>query len=155
MKIYFIIHLVIIWRYKYFCSFLRNLDKLNIIWLGTNSREIFNFEKIEHPDARMEGRRGIEKSSTWPPTTAMVGRDSQRVGKSLPPPWSPRAVQARWMRFINPIRPSMDAITFFFLICFPKFTCFPVWVELFRCVAWRREGAKDDWPDEEEGSKTT
>lgn len=55
---------------------------------------------------------------TWPPTTAMVGRDSQRVGRLAPspPPWSPRAVQARWMRFIRPIRPSMLAIA-----CLPAF----------------------------------
>jgi hypothetical protein len=66
----------------------------------------------------MEDRREIETSNTWPPTTAMVGSDSQRVGKSLPPPWSPRAVQARWMRFIIPIRLSMDAILL--LTCLPS-----------------------------------
>lgn len=76
------------------------------------------------PDPR--GRKSVPTmlSSTedlpelWPPTTAMVGSDSQRVGKSLPPPWSPRAVQARWMRFIIPIRLSMDAILL--LTCLPS-----------------------------------
>ena len=85
----------------------------------------------------MDDRREIEKSSTWPPTTAMVGRDSQRVGKSLPPPWSPRAVQARWMRFINPIRPSMDAIIFFLLSQIHLFSSMGGVVPL-RCVEKRR-----------------
>ena len=89
----------------------------------------------------MEDRREIETSSTWPPTTAMVGRDSQRVGKSLSPPWSPRAVHARWIRFINPIRPSMDATG---LVRSEEF-----WRNLKgseKC--WRNLGEKNTVPDE-------
>ena len=101
------------------------------------------------------------KSSTWPPTTAMVGSDSQRVGRSPPPPWSPRAVQARWMRFISPIRPSMEAMIFVLFSCSSliclfvlllKLACFET--ALFRGQEedWRSQGPKDDSP-KEEGSK--
>lgn len=45
---------------------------------------------------------------TWPPTTATEGRASQRDVPS--PPWSPRTVQALWIRFTRPIKLSMVAI---------------------------------------------
>ena len=84
------------------------------------------------------------KSSTWPPTTAMVGSDSQRVGRSPPPPWSPRAVQARWMRFISPIRPSMEAMIFF-LFLFDLPLCFASETRLLRnrAFSWARGGMEE------------
>lgn len=47
---------------------------------------------------------------TWPPTTATEGRASQSDNPS--PPWSPRTVQARWIRFTSPIKLSIVAIFF-------------------------------------------
>lgn len=48
-----------------------------------------------------------DRERTWPPTTAMAGRESQRVGNALSSPWSPRAVQALWILFTNDIRFSI------------------------------------------------
>ncbi|KAB8100525.1 hypothetical protein EE612_031081 [Oryza sativa] len=45
----------------------------------------------------------------WPPTTAMAGSESQRVGRALSSPWSPRAVQARCSLLTSEIRFSMAA----------------------------------------------
>lgn len=50
------------------------------------------------------------KMRTWPPTTATEGRASQSDNPS--PPWSPRTVQARWIRFTSPIKLSIVAIFF-------------------------------------------
>lgn len=49
-----------------------------------------------------------ERMETWPPTTAMAGKASQRVGKALSSPWSPRAVQALCILFTNEIRFSIQ-----------------------------------------------
>lgn len=46
---------------------------------------------------------------TWPPTTAMAGSESQRVGSALSSPWSPRAVHARCSLLTSEMRFSMAA----------------------------------------------
>ena len=56
---------------------------------------------------RTRAREG--KTSTWPPTTAMAGSESQSVGRALSSPWSPRAVQARCSLLTREIRFSMAA----------------------------------------------
>ena len=48
-----------------------------------------------------------ERELTWPPTTAMAGRESQRVGNALASPWSPRAVQALWILLTSEIKFSI------------------------------------------------
>lgn len=49
---------------------------------------------------------------TWPPTTATEGSASHRVGReAAPSPWSPRTVQARWMRFTSTMTFPMVAIS--------------------------------------------
>ncbi|BAS73708.1 Os01g0681150 [Oryza sativa Japonica Group] len=45
----------------------------------------------------------------WPPTTAMAGSESQRVGSALSSPWSPRAVHARCSLLTSEMRFSMAA----------------------------------------------
>ncbi|KAG6490884.1 hypothetical protein ZIOFF_052214 [Zingiber officinale] len=45
---------------------------------------------------------------TCPPTTAIAGKESQRVGRAFSSPWSPRAVQALWSLFTNEIKLSMS-----------------------------------------------
>lgn len=45
---------------------------------------------------------------TWPPTTAIEGSESHRVGNVLPSPWSPSAVQALWILFTKEIRFSIS-----------------------------------------------
>lgn len=44
---------------------------------------------------------------TCPPTTAIAGKESHRVGRAFSSPWSPRAVQALWSLFTNEIKLSM------------------------------------------------
>lgn len=44
---------------------------------------------------------------TWPPTTAIAGKESHRVGKALESPWSPRAVQALCILLTREIRFSI------------------------------------------------
>ena len=46
---------------------------------------------------------------TWPPTTAIEGNASQRVGKALSSPWSPSAVHALCILLTNEIRFSIRA----------------------------------------------
>lgn len=64
-----------------------------------------------NPSLKYNPSREIKKSNgsaTWPPTTATEGRASQREENALsPPPWSPRAVQALWIRFTKPIKLSI------------------------------------------------
>jgi hypothetical protein len=55
---------------------------------------------------REREREGSEL--TWPPTTAIEGSESQRVGNVLPSPWSPSAVQALWILFTKEIRFSIS-----------------------------------------------
>jgi hypothetical protein len=59
--------------------------------------------------ADLEARQQAVAVRTCPPTTATEGRASQSE-PSPPPPWSPRTVHARWIRFTSPIRLSMVAI---------------------------------------------
>ena len=54
---------------------------------------------------------------TWPPTTAIAGRESQRVGKALASPWSPKAVQALWILFTKEIRFSIHRFNCEFVFC--------------------------------------
>lgn len=58
-------------------------------------------------------RKALKKiwnlSNTWPPTTATVGRASQRDMPS--PPWSPNTVHALWILFTKPIKLSIVAIS--------------------------------------------
>uniref|UniRef100_A0A0E0L5I5 Fe2OG dioxygenase domain-containing protein n=2 Tax=Oryza punctata TaxID=4537 RepID=A0A0E0L5I5_ORYPU len=60
------------------------------------------------PSERKNGW-GEGTPGTWPPTTAMAGSESQRVGRALSSPWSPRAVQARCSLLTSEIRFSMAA----------------------------------------------
>jgi len=57
----------------------------------------------------MEEEREREREErTWPPTTATEGRASHRVGKAaVSAPWSPRTVQARWIRLTSAIKVSI------------------------------------------------
>jgi len=52
-------------------------------------------------------QKSRERDQTWPPTTAIAGNESQRVGRELPSPWSPRAVQALWILFTSAIKLSI------------------------------------------------
>lgn len=47
------------------------------------------------------------RDGTWPPTTAMEGKASQRVGRALSSPWSPSAVHALCILFTNEIKVSI------------------------------------------------
>lgn len=57
---------------------------------------------------KIEKKEELRTWQTCPPTTATEGRASQRDIPS--PPWSPKTVQARWIRLTKPIKLSMVAI---------------------------------------------
>lgn len=91
--------------------------------LGRKSRPTMLSNTEDFPELCMSWKTQLELTKsenylecererrTWPPTTAMEGSDSQRVGREeSSPPWSPRAVQTRWIRLTRAMRDSMVAI---------------------------------------------
>lgn len=79
---------------------LSNTDDFPELWKTRKSR-YWKGVKIKFWDVG-------KKRWTWPPTTATVGRASQRDIPS--PPWSPNTVQARWILLTSPIKLSIVAI---------------------------------------------
>ena len=63
--------------------------------------------KTKKHSSMKQWERERERELTWPPTTAMAGRESQRVGNALASPWSPRAVQALWILLTSEIKFSI------------------------------------------------
>jgi len=69
---------------------------MNKFQITIHNRQLY--QKI--PDPRGKKSLPTTLSNTedfpelWPPTTAIAGRESQRVGSALDSPWSPKAVQA-------------------------------------------------------------
>lgn len=52
----------------------------------------------------------VEKAYTWPPTTAIVGNESQSVGREVCSPKSPRAMHALCSLFTRSIKASICAV---------------------------------------------
>jgi hypothetical protein len=75
------------------------------------NRERAHWLDLGRGRADLEAMQQAAAARTCPPTTATEGSASQsEPSPPAPPPWSPRTVHARWIRFTSPIRLPMVAI---------------------------------------------